>query len=131
MVDLIMIMISDEEIGHGTCHRRLRRILHESPYLLQIRSVWKLYDKLITFWRSDKSVFYRISPVETCFPPTPFPYVERQSESGFTYFNEKLQELQIVFFSFFPPFFFVNTADWERPYLKYFFYGLYESANNF
>lgn len=93
-------MILDEEIGGDTCHGRSCHILYESSYSLQIKSVRKLHDKLITFRRSDKSVFYRILAAETCFPPTPFPYAQRQSESGFTYFNEKLQNLQI-FFSFF------------------------------
>lgn len=50
----------------------------ESSYSPQIKSVRKLHDKLITFRRSDKSVFYRILAAETCFPPTPFPYAQRQ-----------------------------------------------------
>lgn len=111
-------MILDEEIGGDTCHGRSCHILYESSYSLQIKSVRKLHDKLITFRRSDKSVFYRILAAETCFPPTPFPYAQRQSESGFTYFNEKLQNLyKFSFLSFL----FINVTDRQPSYLKYFF----------
>lgn len=109
-----------------TCQGRWWHILRESSYSAQIKSVRKLHDKLITFRRSDKSVFYRILAAER-----PVSLLRRflmpddKSESGFTYFNEKLQNILPLANFLFPLFSsFVkchrSTID---EYLKYFQYS--------